>query len=294
MVGLGKNGAGRAFARRMFRRTIFAALIIFAVTAVGGYGVEAVHVALHDGLAWADVNYGGNTLHFVVDTGAASSCINLAVAKRLGVRLGSPLTVAGVGGETTGYRCTGFHASVGRLGGGGDLLPETVVALDLSGPSRACSEKIDGLIGADFFRGKVMRIDYARGVLSRVEGLPAGGIETPLRFSNGVMCAPVAVEGGRAQWTRLDTGCTDALDWCGGVCCRSKGAEKSVALASFSRTTTLAEVTVGTARLHDLPVILRKREIFPGEAGLLGNAALSRYRVTIDGIGNRLVLEPVR
>jgi hypothetical protein len=41
-----------------------------------------------------------------------------------------------------------------------------------------------------------------------------------------------------------------------------------------------------------LPVKWWKREIFPGEAGLLGNGALSKYRVTIDGIGKRLVLEP--
>ena len=261
----------------MFPKTIFSALIILASTVAGGQARTVANIALHDGLAWADVNCGGTTLHFVVDTGAASSCVNLAAARRLGMRLGSPLSVAGVGG---------------------DLLPETVVVLDLSGPARACSEKIDGLIGADFFRGKVTRIDYARRVLSQMDR-PAAGIGTPLRFTNGVMCVPVAVDGGRAQWTRLDTGCTDSLDWCGGSCRCSKSASKSVALASrtgsaaLSTSATLAEVTVGTARLHDLPVKVWKREIFPGEAGVLGNAALSKYRVTIDGIGKRLVLEPL-
>ena len=277
----------------MFPKTIFSALIILASTVAGGQARTVANIALHDGLAWADVNCGGTTLHFVVDTGAASSCVNLAAARRLGMRLGSPLSVAGGGGEAVGYRCTGFHATVG----GGDLLPETVVVLDLSGPARACSEKIDGLIGADFFRGKVTRIDYARRVLSQMDR-PAAGIGTPLRFTNGVMCVPVAVDGGRAQWTRLDTGCTDSLDWCGGSCRCSKSASKSVALASrtgsaaLSTSATLAEVTVGTARLHDLPVKVWKREIFPGEAGLLGNVALSKYLVTINGIGNRLLLQP--
>ena len=157
--------------------------------------------------------------------------------------------------------------------------------------ARACSEPIDGLIGADFFRGKVVRIDYAQKVLALEKGIE-GGTGTPLYFANGVICAPVAVNGGPVRWTRLDTGCTDALDWCGGAGCRAKGAGNSVALATSDGNAIEADVAVGTIRLHDVPVRMRQREIFPGEAGLLGNAALSRYRVTIDGIGKRLVLEP--
>jgi hypothetical protein len=65
-----------------------------------------------------------------------------------------------------------------------------------------------------------------------------------------------------------------------------------VALASFTGSAVREEVRVGTIDLANLPVKIRAREIFPGEAGLLGNGALSRYRVTIDGIGKRLVLEP--
>ena len=116
--------------------------------AAGGHASEEARIALHDGLVWAEVSCGGNTLHFVVDTGAASSCVDLAAAKRLGMRLGGPMSVAGVGGSTTGYQCTGFHAIAGGM-----ELPEKVVALDLSEPARACTEAIDGLIGADFFHG---------------------------------------------------------------------------------------------------------------------------------------------
>ncbi len=280
----------------MFRKRILPAVGFLAISlaaplsaragvaAQGAAGAD-VPIALHDGLVWADVDCGGTHLHFVVDTGAASSCINLAAARRLGIRLGDDLTVVGVGGRTTGYQCTGFHATVGGM-----RLPREVVALDLSGPSRGCRQEIDGLIGADFFRGKVVRIDYASGLLSRVEEAPAGS-GTPLRFEDGVICVPVAVNGKQARWTRLDTGCTEALYWCDGADCRRKGSRESVALASWGGSAIPAEVTVGTARLDDVPVRIRDREIFPGEAGLLGNGALSRYRVTIDGIGKRLLLE---
>lgn len=264
-----------------------AALAALACTDPRARAGEAARITLHDGLIWADVDCGGTTLHFVVDTGAGSSCVNLAVARRVGLRLGPALNVAGVDGRAIGYRCGGFQASFGGM-----RLPEEVVALDLSGPSRSCSQQIDGLIGADFFCGEVVRIDYARGLLSREQGGMAEGGGTRLRFLNGVICAPVAVDGGAPRWTRVDTGCTDALDWCEGAGAGLEGMGKSVALASSGGNGLLAEVTVGRTRLHDVPVKLRDREIFPGEAGLLGNAMLSRYRVTIDGIRNRLVLEP--
>jgi hypothetical protein len=273
----------------VFRKTIFAALAALAMTDMGAKAegpAREAGIALHDGLVWTNVECGGTTLHFVVDTGAASSCIDLAATRRLGMRLGPALNVAGVGGLATGYRCGEFEGSVGGM-----RLPREVVALDLSGPSRGCSERIDGLIGADFFRGKVMRIDYEQKVLSRLEG-NAGGAGIPLRLENGVMCVPVAVDGGAARWTRLDTGCTEALYWCEGAGSIEDGGKWSVALASLAGREIQAEVRIGTEEMKNVPVRMREGEIFPGEAGLLGNGALSRYRVTIDGIGMRLVLEP--
>jgi hypothetical protein len=279
-----------ALARGVFKTAI--ALFTFCLFTQGLAGAadaaqsQGMPISQHDGLVWADVLSGGRTLHFVVDTGAMSSCINLAAAKRLGLKLGSRLNVSGVGGRTVGYECTGFHATAGGM-----RLPQDVVALDLSGPARGCSEPIDGLIGADFFRGKVVRIDYAREKLSEVPE-PAGGIA--LRFANGVMCVPVAINGGEARWARLDTGCTNALDWCEEAGGSAKVHGKSVALTSWMAWmggAPRADVTVGNAHLRGIPVRMHGREIFPGEAGLLGNGVLSRYCVTIDGIGNRLLLE---
>ncbi len=250
-------------------------------------GIGSAHAATlaqHDGLVWVNVECGGTTLNFVVDTGAACSCIDLGAARRAGLRFGEAVNVAGVGGGTIGYECRGFQATVGGM-----ELPRKVMALDLSGPSRGCSRPIDGLIGADFFKGKVVRIDYARGDLACGAGPVRGGV--PLRFAAGVMCVRVAVDGGRPRWTRVDTGCTNALDWCDGADCRAGVADRTVALAWSKGAALPADVTVGNIELHSVPLKLHEREIFPGEAGLLGNAVLSKYRVTIDGIQKRLVLE---
>jgi len=54
----------------------------------------------------------------------------------------------------------------------------------------------------------------------------------------------------------------------------------------------IAKMARGGMGMGDARVKMGARELFPGEAGLLGNGTLSRYRVTIDGIRMRLVLEP--
>jgi hypothetical protein len=269
----------------VFRKTLFIILAALTLSALHGFGSDSAPISLRDGLVWADVNCGGTTLHFVVDTGAVSSCLNLAAARRLGLQLGYPMEVSGVGGMALGYRCAGFQGKVGAM-----KLPGQVLALDLSGPARACSQPIDGLIGADFFQTNFVTIDYARGVLTRA-GPATDGIAVRMRFENGVISVPVAVNGSRPRWTRLDTGCTDALIWCSPGTRRILCARHSVALASSTQSGPLAMVSVGHTAPHTLPVKWRTREIFPGEAGLLGNATLSRYRaITIDGSGKRLIL----
>ena len=259
---------------------------ILAVSAciltISSASADSVPITRQDGLIWANVDCGTAHLHFVVDTGAASSCINLSTARRLHIPLGAPIGVAGVGGSTTGYECTGFRANAGTM-----ALPPDVVALDLSGPARACHQPIDGLIGADFFRGKVLRIDYAHGLLTRADEPSTGA---PLRIEDGVICVQVAVNGAAPRWTRLDTGCTEALCWCEGADCRRNPARKSIALAELTGTGIPEPVAIGGTPIGDLPVKLQDRAIFPNEAGLLGNAALCHYTVTIDGIGNRLLL----
>jgi hypothetical protein len=272
---------------------VFQKFILVAIAAaVFGLGVcqsqaaQQAAISLHDGLVWADVNCNGTTMHFVVDTGAACTCVNLASIRRAGLRLGEPVSVSGVNGRAIGYHCAAFNGTVGGM-----KLPAQILALDLSGPARACSQPIDGLIGADFFQGNVVRIDYSRRVLTRRGAGSSGGESVRLRFEGGVLCVPVAVDGSHSRWTRLDTGCTDALIWYGGAGAKSKDTSHTVALASSSRTAIPAVVTVGGISTRAIPVKWCNRAIFPGEAGLLGNAALSQYRaITIDGLRKRLEL----
>jgi hypothetical protein len=50
-------------------------------------------------------------------------------------------------------------------------------------------------------------------------------------------------------------------------------------------------VQLGAETIPAVPTGLHEEEIFPGEAGLLGNALLSRFLVTVDAVKGRLILQ---
>jgi hypothetical protein len=66
----------------------------------------------------------------------------------------------------------------------------------------------------------------------------------------------------------------------------------AVALSSLSIATSFTQVQLGSDTFPEVPTGLHRKEIFPGEAGLLGNGLLSRYRsVIIDWKSSRLFLK---
>ena len=109
------------------------------------------------------------------------------------------------------------------------------------------------------------------------------------------MCVPVVVNGAPARWTRLDTGCDSALLWVGAVPKPRAGARSvSVGLAQAGGGDVLTSVQLGAQHINGVRTELHASEIFPHEAGLLGNGVLSRFVVTIDGKDNRLLLASAR
>jgi len=114
-----------------------------------------------------------------------------------------------------------------------------------------------------------------------------------LRKQNGVYCLPVSVNGSKPRWTRLDTGCNDALHW---VVPRMATTQEhrglSIGFITNTDDETLVSVRLGKMTLPHVETALHGHAIFPGESGLLGNEVLSQYRVTIDGRAGRIALEP--
>jgi predicted aspartyl protease len=239
------------------------------------------------GLIWVKLVSAGQSLNFVLDSGAGSTVLNIETAKRLRLKLGDSQSVRAVQGNIASYKVDGFNADFDGI-----PIRADVLALDLSRASQACGRRIDGLLGQDFFRGRIVQIDFASKCLRLNEKSdPCCCASLPLKFCNDVMLVPVCVDGSKPRWTRLDTGCDVGLLWASGLPRATKATRVSVGISQANGTgICCATVQLGDERVPDVKIALHGSEIFPGESGLLGNGVLSRYRVTIDAITRHVFL----
>ena len=246
-----------------------------------------------EGLLWIKVTVpeSPKPLNFLVDTGAGVSAINRGTADRLALHLGSEVNVHGVETTLSGRWVKGIRVTAGTAS-----LPGNYVVVDLSRLSRSCERPVDGLLGADFFRGRAIQLDFQAQmvrILKQVDSAPHA--ETlPLQIRPCGMRVPISVNGHTRQWVRLDTGCASSLQW---VTSRVRSVDckpqVAIGLSELSIPQTQTAVEIGSHAFANVPTGLHKDPIFAGEAGLLGNGLLSRFsRVTIDAKGRRLLLEP--
>jgi len=245
-----------------------------------------------DGLIWMQARFveSAASHSFLLDSGAGLSVINLPTLRRIGSLSGRRVAVRGVGATTTGYWPQHLSASDGSL-----PVPNELLAVDLSELGHACRRTVDGLVGAEFFESHVVQIDFAARkirLLPSSEGLTTRAI-LPLAIHGRALRVPIRVNDGPPQWVRLDTGCAAALHW---VTTRVRPEEcnpgVSVALTTVGINTTHTRVELAGIKFDGVATGIHEHSIFEGEAGLLGNELLSRFRsVTIDAKAKRVILE---
>jgi hypothetical protein len=272
---------------------LFAAASLLASFPARADTLGEIPFQYRDGFLWLKVQVAGQreALNFLLDSGASSSVLSVQTAQRLNMKLGSRQSVHGVHSQTLAYWITGFKAEAA-----GVTLPESLLAIDLTGVSKTAHQPIDGLVGADFLRGRIVQIDFvARKVRVLDHTQPDGrSAVLPIKWRNDAICVPVGVAGNSPQWMRLDTGCESALEWAPGkaMAYRDPGArDVSIGLSSASIRYIHADVQLGSHSLSGVEIGVHGRQIFPGERGLLGNGVLSQFRVTIDTPGRRVILE---
>lgn len=201
--------------------------------------------------------------------------------------LGEQVNVSSVQTTMTGYWPQKVSATAS-----GVALPSDVLALDLSKLNAACTQSVDGLIGADFFKGKIVQIDFAAQRIRLLSASEAASKTNASRLEirRCGLCVMVGVNGGKPQRLRVDTGCATDLQWVTSKVqpqqCTSKVA---IGLAQLTIPQTTTTVNLAGQTFHDVPTGLHSAAIFDGEAGLLGNGLLSRFEtVTIDSRAGRL------
>jgi hypothetical protein len=272
-------------------------IAIFTVAIVKSHPAFAapveIPIEIREGLPWikAAVPTTGAELNLLLDTGAGATVLNTATAKQLGLTLGVQISVHGV--ETT---LSGYSLRPPILIAEGFQLPKPSLAVDLGKFSASCAKPVDGLLGADFFRGRIVQIDF-EGKTLRL--LPPGTTQqaaktTSLEFRRCGMCIPISVNGRKAQMVRLDTGCLSSLQWVTSeVSAKDCSHQVAIGLSELSIPQIKTDVKIGAFEFKDVPTGLHEKPIFRGEAGLLGNGLLCRFsRVTIDAKSGHLLLEP--
>ena len=235
----------------------------------------------------ARVDQSGEPLNMLLDSGAGISVLDLRTARRLKLKLSRAENVRGVGSEAAAYRLAPVRSSAGAV-----ALPPIPMAVDLSMADELCSRPVNGLIGVDFFQGRVVQIDYVKRCLRVMDAPSDAAQRLPFVIKNGVMCVPVGVNESQPRWTRFDTGCNDSLHW---VVPRpqerAKRAGTSIGFVSNPEDTSLMSVKLGSCRMDQVKTSLHGRALFEGEAGLLGNGLLSRFLVTVDWPGQQVFLQ---
>lgn len=247
-----------------------------------------------EGLLWVQVQVPQTTrpLNFILDTGADVSVINTGTAKALRLKTGNWIRVQGVHATMTGHWPARLTAKAGDL-----VLPSEYLALDLRKLARSCGRPLDGLLGADFVRGRVVQIDFASHQIRFPDevSLAASDTMVPLELRRNSLCVSIGVNGAKNQWVRLDTGCATALQWVtSDIKTSSQSGKPAIGLTRLAIPQAETTVFLGGMRFEQVPTGIHRNAIFGGEAGLLGNGLLSRFKtVTIDTQSARLILRPI-
>lgn len=241
-----------------------------------------------NGLIWVRLQSSGHLLNFVLDSGAGTSVLNLQTARQMGVKIGDAQTVQAVQSRTTAYRVSHFAASLCGI-----PLTSDPLAVNLDAASQSCGRRIDGLAGQDFFRNHIVQIDYKTHCIRILEEAEPARCcaNLPLQFRNDTMCVPLSVNGSKPLWTRLDTGCDDGLHWVVGALKFREICKSSIGFSRSTGNSVYVNVQLGNEAINGVKATLHQTGIFSGEAGLLGNAILSKYNVTIDAISRRVFFE---
>jgi hypothetical protein len=151
-------------------------------------------------------------------------------------------------------------------------------------------------LGADFFRDRVVQIDFAAGRVRLLENCDVNLANCeilPIKMCNDAVCVPVRIAGNQAQWMRLDTGCDSALEWVVGEPSIRPREETSIGLSHSSRPCIRTTVQIGSQQIA-IRAGIHEKQLFAGEAGLLGNGLLTKFRLTIDEPRNRVIFEETR
>jgi hypothetical protein len=278
--------------------------------------IEPIPFEIAGDHAFVDVGLRGEVLSFVFDTAAEAVALNATTAQRLGVEASAYGAIGGAAGTMQVGLATGLEIQMGGL----TLRDATAILAPIDHLSEAAGRPIDGIVGLDVLRGRLVRLDHERSlieVLDRrttelgpwgdpcpVDTAGAPEVHARIQLSNGE-----AVEGSFL----VDTGAGGFLTLTSALARqhdlhRRIGPTYSQTGLSFTDDPTYDragrvagvelcghEFPSEESSASTVPAVLsgaRGGTLSGGRAGLIGNALLLRFDILFDLERNRLYLRP--
>lgn len=279
---------------RFFGSLLLTCVIAFNHAAAASMPPASIPFEYSEGLLWVQVTVpqSSRPLNFLFDTGAEVSTLNSETTAALNLNGGWAIDVQGVQSVTTGRWPVKLTAKAGQV-----KLPSKYLSLDLSRLSHSCKRPLDGLLGADFIKGKTLEIDFKNHLLNFIDkcSVASSDITLPIKYNHRCICVPASIGHQSPQWLRLDTGCATALQWVTPEAKYSSQNQKvAIGLTGLTIPQIQTTISLGGHQFSHIPAGLHDHAIFPGESGLLGDDFLARFRsVTIDTKSDRVILKPL-
>jgi hypothetical protein len=231
---------------------------------------------------------------FLVDTGSTKTILNRELKTLVGRKMPSVMVLT-----PSQRREEEFYAAPEvRFSSGGTLSLDQVGLVDLSFLSGALGKKVDGVLGFDAIRQFITDFDADHGkvrIALNMVGTPGGEVKKMV-IKNGTPRISVSLGSGEPVLMLFDSGRIGSLSL-------SSSTEKELMSSDTITRTSQSwvddysgegarEVNVGRATLRigkePLPPLVWRT----GRQSALGVYVIARYRVVIDGPGDKIYFEP--
>lgn len=248
-----------------------------------------------DGIMILDTRIGDSEpLPFILDTGASPCVVDPVIADRLGISSSAATERRGGAGM---FKSGVTDLPVTLVIGSNQLLCTETLVTDLSGVTQLVGVRPAGIVGGDFFRGRVVEIDYDRATIaihdrSTYRRPEDGGIvPIHLKKNRSFLYANLSVPGGPQNVARellIDTGSLDHV--ADPLLKESKTPLKPITSTGLGSGFAGAagiwnKVEIGSYTFDDVPGNVPSVPI-------VGNGILARFNLVFDYEGGWLLLRP--
>lgn len=243
-----------------------------------------------------------DTLNLVFDLGANITVVNKTTMEANHVNLTFDTVVINGGSNGASKESKSFNNTV-KIG------TQTYTSLDVLGISYPEGEKLDGIIGWDFFADKIVEIDFETNELIISNELPSYSekySKLTVKFIDNLPYVKTILFKGKKKasvWAMLDTGYNSTLKVSSNTAIKhalsdqyqiigestSYGTDGSVAKSDH---VLIPRIQIGGVELYNMPADIVKTNVDSNIPALLGGNLLKRFHLILDFKHKRVYLMP--